>query len=278
MKVLAWATDIHLDCTVDAQSCVAALVKAAGDADCLLISGDLSIAPALTKHLRLLDSLAERPVYFILGNHDFYFSDVSTVRRAVVDTCRNSNFLCYLSHVPFIRIDTNVALVGHDGWYDAGNGNIEHSRLIMNDWIRIKDYSSALRNTPTGVEIFKNEIANVARSICQVGMKHIADGIKAAVREKNETIIVVTHVPPFTESYVSNEKKPMGLQDALPWYTSKMMGDMLLRAAQSLPHVKFKVFSGHVHSQFKGNILPNLEVRVGKSEYGTPQLAGIIPI
>jgi len=278
MKIFAWATDIHLDCTNDASERVKSLLKSAGDADCLLVSGDISVAPMLAKHLQLLDSLAERPVYFVLGNHDFYFSDISTVRRDVASVCRSSSFLCYLSHIPFVKIEKNTALVGHDGWYDAGNGSVEHSQLIMNDWIKIGDYSPACRNTPQGIEISKLEIVNIARSICQVGVKHIAEGIKAAAREKNETIVVVTHVPPFMESYVPNEKKPMRVQDALPWYTCRMMGDMLLRAAKSFPEIKFKVFSGHVHSQYKGNILPNLEVRVGKSEYGTPQLAGIIPI
>ena len=278
MKIMAWATDIHLDCVQNAESCVESLAESCRDADCLLVTGDISVAPTLPLHLQMLDVILEKPVYFVLGNHDFYFSDVSTVRQKVIDTCRRGSFLTYLSSVPFVRLETNVALVGHDGWYDAGNGDINQSQLIMNDWIKIRDYSSALRQTAGGVQIFKNEIANIAKSLCLPGVKHVSDGIKAAVREKSEKIIVVTHVPPFAESCVPNESKPMRLQDALPWYTSKMMGDMLWRAAQAFPNVTFQVFSGHVHCQYKGKLLPNLEVKVGRSEYGSPQLAGVIPI
>lgn len=278
MKIMAWATDIHLDCVQDAESSVEVLAESCKDADCLLVTGDISVAPSLPLHLQMLDVILEKPVYFVLGNHDFYFSDVATVRQKVADTCRRGSFLTYLSNVPFIRLDNGVALVGHDGWYDAGNGDINQSKLIMNDWIRIKDYSSALRQTPGGIQIFKDEIVNIARSLCQPGVNHIANGIKAAAREKNDKIVVVTHVPPFAESCVPNESKPMRLQDALPWYTSRAMGEMLLRAAKSLPNINFQVFSGHVHCQYKGKILPNLEVKVGRSEYGSPQLAGVIPI
>lgn len=278
MKIISWCTDIHLDCAEDPEGSTKKLAYASADADCIVITGDISISPAICTHLKLLDEVIQKPIYFVLGNHDFYFSDFVTTRKKVVDTCRSSSFLCYLSNLPFVRLDQNTALVGHDGWYDAGNGDPAISQFVMNDWIRIRDYLPAHRQLMGGINIDKRQIVNIARSVCSEGVKHVADGIKAAVRDNNETIVVVTHVPPFAESCKPSETKPMRLQDALPWYTSKMMGDMLLRAAQSLPHVKFIVLSGHVHSQYKGNILPNLEVRVGKSEYGTPQLAGIIPI
>lgn len=278
MKIAAWATDIHLDCVDDAKRHIESLARAAADADCLFLSGDISIAPMLPLHLQMLDRCLSKPIYFVLGNHDFYFSDIETVRKKVVDTTRTSSFLCYLPSVPFVRLEPGVALIGHDGWYDAGNGNIEQSKFIMNDWIRIRDYAEALRPMGEGVQIQKHVVAAIARRICQESVRHVANGIKIAVRENNNTIIVMTHVPPFAESCLPSKAKPFRVEDALPWYTSKSMGDTLLAAARAFPDRKFIVISGHVHSQFKQNILSNLEVRVGKSEYGSPQLAGIIPI
>jgi predicted phosphohydrolase len=278
MKIVAWATDIHLDCVSNVKHHIESLAQAANEADCVFISGDISVAPSLPQHLRMLDELLGKPIYFVLGNHDFYFSDIETVRRKVVDTCRSSSFLNYLPSVPFVRLETNVALVGHDGWYDAGNGSVENSQFIMNDWIRIRDYSEALRPMGGGVQIQKHVVAAIARRICQDSVRHVANGIKLAVREGNTTIVVMTHVPPFAESCLPSKHKPFRVEDALPWYTSKSMGDVLLAAARAFPDRKFIVISGHVHSQFKQNILANLEVRVGKSVYGEPALAGIIPI
>jgi hypothetical protein len=57
-----------------------------------------------------------------------------------------------------------------------------------------------------------------------------------------------------------------------------MMGDAIFAAAKAYPNVKFTVLSGHLHSHYEQELLNNLTVRVGKSSYGSPQLAGFIEV
>lgn len=277
MKI-AWATDIHLDHVDDAESVVQNLCSLSRGCESIILTGDLSLSNTIIHHLSMFDQLSEKPVYFVLGNHDYYFSDIRTVRRRVVDACRSMSYVRYLASVPYMRLQNQVALVGHDGWYDAMNGNPGSDGILMNDWVRIHDFSAAIRSSVGGKTIDKSVIVQVSRAICVASANHIANGIKAAIRDKYDRIIVATHVPPFKESYNGNKHYGLDSSVALPWYTSKIMGDMLWSAAKTYPHVHFTILSGHAHSHYDQDLLNNLNVRVGKSAYGTPQIAGYVDI
>lgn len=275
---LAWFTDIHLDHVDDVGFVVNRLSNESSKCDSVIITGDISMANTLISHLMLLDDVLEKPIYFVLGNHDYYFSNIRLVRKYVVDACRSMSYARYLAAIPYVRLTGNSALVGHDGWYDALNGNPRSEAMLMNDWIRIQDFSPAIRGNLGSKVIDKNMIIQISQAICIAAVKHIADGIKAAIRDKFTNIIVATHVPPFRESYNADKYRGMDVSDVLPWYTSKTMGDMLMSAAKTYPHVKFTILSGHAHSHYDQDLLNNLNVRVGKSSYGSPQIAGYIDI
>lgn len=275
---LAWFTDIHLDHVNDARFAVQSLANSASKCDSVIITGDISLANTLIGHLILLDQVIEKPIYFVLGNHDYYFSNIRVVRKHVIDACRSMSYARYLAAIPYVRLSKDTALVGDDGWYDALNGNPRNDTMLMNDWVRIQDFAPAIKGGLGGKMLDKNIIIQISQAICVAAVKHIADGIKAAIRDKHESIIVATHVPPFKESYNSEKHRGLDISDVLPWYTSRTMGDMLLSAAKTYPHVKFTILSGHAHSHYDQDLLNNLNVRVGKSSYGSPQIAGYVDI
>ena len=275
---LAWFTDIHLDHVHDVGTSVASLASSASKCESIIITGDISLANTLIGHLMLLDQVLEKPIYFVLGNHDYYFSNIRTVRRHVVDACRSMSYAKYLAAMPYAKLSNETVLIGHDGWYDALNGNPRNDVMLMNDWIRIQDFAPAIRGSLGSKLLDKNLIIQISQAICVAAVKHVADGIKAAIRDKHKNIIVATHVPPFKESYNSDKHRGLDISDVLPWYTSKTMGDMLLTAAKTYPHIKFTILSGHSHSHYDQDLLNNLNVRVGKSSYGSPQIAGYVDI
>ncbi len=275
---LAWATDIHLDVTGDTINKVQSIANASRDADAILITGDISVSNMILQHLSMLEMTLEKQIYFVLGNHDYYGSNFGTVRRAVNDFCGSSSYLKYMSSVSFMRLSPGVSLVGHDGWYDGQNGNPHSNALLMNDWIKISDFNAALRGAFGGQVLNKRVIIEISCKLAQQAVNHVANGIKAAVKDSNH-IIVMTHVPPFKESFNAMEKYVgMSVNDVLPWYTCKLMGDTLLAAAKTYSHVKFTVLSGHAHSHYDDDLLNNLNVKVGRAIYGNPQLASSISI
>ena len=273
----AWATDIHLDCVGNPKIAVEKLATSSERSDGIIITGDISVGPGILPHLRLLEDTLQKPIYFVLGNHDYYSSDIIGTRRKVAEACRFLTFAKYLGALQYVRLDNNTALVGSDGWYDAYNGSPEESQIIMNDWLKIADFQHCIVNSMFGKSIDKSKIIEVSRAISMASVRHVLQGIKIAA-QSYDSIVVATHVPPFIESYSSKKYDTSPPHHLYPWYTSRLMGEMLLSAAKTYPHVQFTVLSGHTHGEFEGDILPNLRARVGKSQYGEPQIAGYIDI
>ena len=275
--LLAWATDIHLDMTGDLFKRLKKLSEESKSCDGLLLTGDISVSSLLLQHLSLIESHFEKPIYFVLGNHDFYGSSIGSVRRRVIDHCMSSSYLKYMTSMPFVKLEEGTYLIGHDNWYDAQNGNPHNAELLMNDWIQIQDFNSALRGSFGGRVLDKGVIINVAQKLAQQAANHVANSIKAVVKSADH-IVVMTHVPPFKESFNATKQGVDSVMNILPWYTSKIMGDTIISAARTYPHIKFTVLSGHAHSHYDDDLMNNLNVKVGRAIYGNPQLANSLTI
>jgi len=276
--LLAWITDIHLDMVGNLSSRLHSLAAEIINCDALLITGDISISSTLIQHLSMIEMIIAKPVYFVLGNHDYYGSTFGGVRRNVVDFCNSSSYLRYMNSVSYIKLGERKYLIGHDGWYDAQNGNPYGQSVLMNDWIQITNFNSALRASRGNSVIDKNIIIELSRMMAQESANNIAKKIKLIIKDSDH-IVVMTHVPPFKESFNTSDKyREISSLEIMPWYTSKIMGDTLMSAAKTYPHVKFTVLSGHLHSHYDQDLLNNLTVKVGKAKYGNPQLASLISV
>lgn len=269
MATYAWATDIHLDFL---QSDAQRIIKFAeslitSNPAGIFLTGDLSRAKSLVYHLSALEKVVQRPIYFVLGNHDYYGGSIEDVRKMMRDVAQVSPFLRYMPTMPYYALTPSTAIVGHDGWYDAFHGNWKTSQFEMNDWHAIKEF--------TMVNGSRSTIVEYSRKLAHEGVVHVHNGIKQAVRYHNN-IIIATHYPPFKEAHIFEGR--IGDDGAQPWFTSKMMGDMLLDAANAFPHVKFTVLAGHTHGKADYKPASNLYVHVGAAEYNQPQLQGTIDV
>ena len=115
---LAWATDIHLN-FVTTPARRRFLESVQEHADALVVTGDIAESNSLGATLMVMDALVGRPVYFVLGNHDFYRGDVAGTRSAVAEMIDGSPKMVYLSQAGVVELTPNTALVGHDGWADG---------------------------------------------------------------------------------------------------------------------------------------------------------------
>ena len=77
---LAWATDIHL-CHAGESARRTFCQSVSEQADLLVVTGDIAESQILGTALTALASQTERPVYFVLGNHDFYHGSIAATRR-----------------------------------------------------------------------------------------------------------------------------------------------------------------------------------------------------
>jgi len=284
MKI-AWATDIHLDFITHPSNPIASAKNLdvfskllnKNNPEYIILTGDISIAPHLLDHLIALESRTLVPIYFVLGNHDFWRGDIETVRRTMTRLSSGSERIRYLSAIPYVMLSNDIALIGHDGWYDGLNGNPHDTPFNMNDWYQIADYVSVNKmgsKGPNSPNI--DAILGVARRQAKKATQHIADGIKSMLaQQKPKKIIIATHVPPFTNPIDLSKNSP---PDLYPWYSSKTMGDMLLSAAKAYSNISFEVFCGHIHTKYEGQITPNLILRSGAAEYAAPNTQGVFDI
>ena len=84
-------------------------------------------------------AVLDMPIYFVLGNHDFYRGSVVGTRSALTKMISGSENLVYLSQVGVVELMPRTALVGHDGWADARLGDFDGTEVILNDFLLIDE-------------------------------------------------------------------------------------------------------------------------------------------
>ncbi len=268
MTKYRWATDIHLDHIQDRQYMIKFIESMTGsdpDVKGLFITGDISNGDRIDEHLRLLDAISPVPVYFILGNHDFYGSSISGVRAMVFKTANESKHLRYMTALEPIVLSQDTVLVGHDGWYDFGYGQARPIRFLMSDWKLISEYAMTV-NREYGRHVLDDErIITKSYAFALQGAEHIKKMINKTT-QKN--VVILTHVPPF-DTAAKHLGKPSD-PEALPVFSCRVIGHTLLEIASQNPDRNFTVYCGHTHDQFNEMITPNLRCVVGFADYGKP--------
>ena len=80
---LAWLTDIHLNYIDDKERENFCKEIVNTHCDGVLISGDIAEATSLVFILQEMANLLKKPIYFVLGNHDYYRGKINEVRKAI---------------------------------------------------------------------------------------------------------------------------------------------------------------------------------------------------
>jgi len=258
-------SDIHLNFLKknELQSFVSVL--SSYNVDSWLISGDIGESSSVIYLLDFLSDNLTQPIYFVLGNHDFYRSSLSKTTDAVKKHVENNPQLIWLTWAEHQNLGSGVALVGDDGWGDARLGNAFGTSILLNDFFFIQELCGLSRQ-------------NLVEKLNQLGDESVLR-LKPkliAAAEKNNKVIVVTHVPPFGEA--AWHKGQQSKADWLPWYSCKVMGDLLLDCATAYPEVDFLVVCGHTHGTGEYNPRPNLEVLTAEADYYIPRVDSILEV
>lgn len=262
---LAWMTDIHLDFLESSkrEAFFAALRAQASDG--LLISGDIAEAPTLVAHLEDLAAAVQRPIYFVLGNHDFYRGSFAAVRSEVRRLCQRAASLIYLPDARVVPLTSKTALVGHDGWGDSRLGDFARTPVALTDHVLIED----LRY------LEKPELGRRLRALGDEAAGFVREVLPGAF-ECVPRVVFVTHVPPFKETCWYQGR--IGNDDWLPFFTCQAVGEALIEVMQARPDCRLTVLCGHTHQGGTAAILPNLVVHTGAAEYGDPVFERILDV
>jgi len=263
---LAWLTDLHLDC-VDRDEDVVAFCNqvAATGADAVLIGGDVALATTIERSLTLIESALERPIYFVLGNHDFYGGSIAGVRDAVRALSRRSRWLRWLPDAGCVPLGDRTGLVGHDSYADGRLGHGARSELMLNDFFCIEDFQG---KTPS-------EWYERLAALGDEAAAYFRETLPTAL-DRYEHVVVLTHVPPFREACWHLGR--ISDDEGLPLFACKAVGEALVEVMQRRPDRRATVLCGHTHSPGVAQILPTLEVRTGHARYGAPCIQDVIEV
>lgn len=265
MHRFLWLTDIHLNFLEPAQVVAFLDSLAAQPAAGVLLSGDIGEAPDVTRYLTELERRLPCPIYFVLGNHDFYRGSIAAVRGRIEQLCKECGRLRWLPRAGVIALTERTSLLGHDGWGDARLGDYDNSTVRLNDWKLIDEL--------TGLE------RAVRRPILQAlgdeAAQHFRNTLPGAV-ERFEHVIVLIHVPPFREASVYNGR--VSDDNWLPHFTCHAAGQVLAETMAARPDRRMTVLCGHTHGAGDVHILPNLRVLTGAAEYGHPVVQRVLDI
>ena len=259
----AWLTDIHLNFLKHNQVDDFFRVLSKESVDCFFMSGDMGEADSIVDYLKQAESILERPIYFVLGNHDFYNGSIKKVRSIVSDLAEASDKLVWLNRVEYVSLTEETALAGHDSWADGRLGDYFGSTVELNDFYLIDE----LRLTN------RTERIKAMKELSDEAAEHFMKVLPQALR-KHRRIVLLTHVPPFKEA-CWHQGKTSG-DDWLPFFSCRVVGDVLRDVMEQHPSCEMTVYCGHTHSSGQCQILPNLEIFTGKAKYGSPKVQSVI--
>jgi predicted phosphohydrolase len=261
---LAWMTDLHLDFLEPHRLEWFMNQVERQHADGYLITGDISDGRTIIEILNWLGHSWTRPIYFVLGNHDFYGSSLANIRKNASQLCEHLPRLQYLTpRTEAILLNETVALVGHDGWADARIGDYERSMVMMSDYKFIDEFKGL--NKLVRWELLK-DFGRQAAAQLRVQMEH-------AVSQRSH-LLIATHVPPLREACW--HEGTLSDDEWAPHFTCLAIGELLLEFCERYPRHLFTVVCGHTHSHGECKPRPNLHIMTGGARYGTPAICQVL--
>lgn len=267
---IAWLTDIHVN-FLDREQRREFLLAVRDQADAVVISGDIAESHDVEDQLREMARVWQRPIYFVLGNHDFYRGSIAATRAAVGILAAESQHLVYLTAAGVVPLSATTALVGHDGWADARLGDFDGSNVILNDFVLIRE----LRLWQGPRTLDKDALRSALAALGDEAALHFARVLAEAAAHYPH-VIAVTHVPPFREA-AWYQGRPSA-DDFLPHFSCKAVGDALLHIMPAHPHCQLLVLCGHTHGGGEIQPLPNVRVLTGAAQYGAPAIQQIFTV
>jgi len=218
-----------------------------------------------------MDEVIQKPIYFVLGNHDFYRGSITKTRQRIVQLVDEAKHLNYLTTMGIAELSPQTAIIGHDGWPDGRLGDFQGTEVILNDHLLIAEISQWYKHDV----LDKIGLSNSMISLANEATHHFEQVLVEAVA-KYTNIIAVTHVPPFREAAWYQGK--ISGDDYLPYFACKIVGDVLKKMMQSNPQSNLLVLCGHTHGGGEVQVLPNLRVLTGEAEYGDPVVQTVLEI
>jgi len=263
---IAWLSDIHLDFLDKARRRAFYQTIIDAEVDGVVISGDISNSNHLTEHLTEMLKTVKVPVWFTLGNHDYYGSTVKATRKKVDALCRQQPLLKWLHQEGIIALSEEIGLIGVDSWADGRAGHYWESNVELADHRLIGDLKGLdAAGRLKVIQGFANEAEEILRRSLNSALTQF------------KTVFVVSHVPMYYEACLGPDRRVSGSL-WMPHYVWHQGGVAIGEVMQGHPKGRIIVLSGHTHSDIRLRIDDRISIWVGPAEYYNPAIAEVIDL
>lgn len=225
----------------------------------LILTGDIACGLTIKRILIFLAKQLENiPIYFVLGNHDYYATSFEETTVIVKNLTTKYPNLFWMSQIDSIDLKNDIGVIGEDGWYDGRLGNPIYLGYNF-DWIMISNFQK--------LKTFEEKYA-YGKQLADEATTRLKTKLEKAL-EKYKTIYILTHMPPWPEA-----TRALGteMEDFwLPYNTNLGMGKMIEETMKNRDNQNVIVLAGHVHLPSIVHVAHNIECIVQPGKYlGAP--------
>jgi 3',5'-cyclic-AMP phosphodiesterase len=245
-----WYTDTHFDRVAPWTLLKFVRYLRAQKPKGILLTGDISNGLLTGFHLKSLATLVDCPIYFTLGNHDYHFSSIENQHDKIKQICKDYPNLIWLTHSDVINLQSEVGLIGAEGWYDARLGDPKYLKATI-DWMLIKDFKS----------LSMEERIEKFRSLSQKSVVILKDKLEKALEQDYKTIYLLTHFPPWEEA--TRDTGTFMEKFWLPYNINLALGQMIEETMTPYKKRRVVVLTGHTHCPDYIRVSRNIDCQVG---------------
>ncbi len=225
---ILWLSDLHYDGDRRFGDWIGDLADARSH-EAVLVTGDIASYPHLQKALDLLATGFGCPIYFTLGNHDYYGGSTEEVLCVVRAAERRNHLLRWIDRfTEGVPLFPGIALIGQGGWAHA------------EPWIFPRDQGPPLTHLLVDYKYYKpNKLRHTIRRLAQSGSALLKAKINNALSARSH-VVALTHFPPFSRSLADVASRKGGLIQA-PAFESWVNG------AGKTKKDSLTLLCGHLH-------------------------------
>lgn len=254
--MIIWLTDLHFNFIPSFKSEDFLYLLQHKKPEGIIISGDIAANNRTFYYLNLIKSYVNAPIYFVLGNHDFYGSSFEDMKKNASNLGEGFH---YLTNEDVLELNPMVGLVGDDGWYDARWRDPITNIVFLADFLRINNFFF----------LSQQEKLALCREMALVSVQNVRKKLSKAFK-KYDKVYFVTHFPPWPDnsSIFSTFWRP--------YNSSKIMADMLLDLMKDLNNKDLIILSGHNHKYRDERITSNIRLKTGGVRVLFPKIHEVI--
>ncbi|MEM6529520.1 MAG: metallophosphoesterase, partial [Chloroflexota bacterium] len=139
-KTLLWTSDVHFNFFTQTEIDTFLTTIRKEEPDYVVISGDIGEAHSVLQYLGDIADALPCPIYFVLGNHDYYGDSIAGIRTMMQFVDGLDSKLHWLPAHGVIELTPQTAIVGHGAYADARFGDFTNSTLSLNDYVLIEEF------------------------------------------------------------------------------------------------------------------------------------------